>query len=318
MKRILFEMNHSEHKFMMQGNPSLEVAALLDPVILREQTRMARRIHGGLVSFWMALLGIKLSRLPIPGKRLRLALYRSVFGKKYPPGLNEAEAELPLEEYPSLNAVFTRGIKPECRPIPPGAGQFLAPCDGTVQDVGRVREGKILTVKGIEYTLASLLAGTDPGAFEGGHYAVIFLSPIDCHRVFSPQDGHLEQATHVPGYRLLVHPPYQRPEYPVYTLNERMVFRFSTGLGPCALVMVAGWGVGNITLPLAPRFRPSPRRAVSRTWSPPFAVQRGQWIATFELGSTVVLVTPPFEGATARVSPNQKVKYGEPIITPSR
>src|SRR5262245_2699827 len=140
-----------------------------DPTIRREQTRMARRIHGGLFNFWVALLGIKLSRLPIPGKRLRLALYRSVFGKKYPPGLNEEEAEMPLEEYPSLNAVFTRGIKPACRPIHTGTLGFLSPCDGTVQDVGRVDGGKILTVKGIEYTLGSLLTGLDARAFEGGH-----------------------------------------------------------------------------------------------------------------------------------------------------
>lgn len=279
---------------------------------------MARRIHGGLFNFWIALLGIKLSRLPIPGKRLRLALYRSVFGKKYPPGLNEAEAELPLGEYSSLNAVFTRGLKPECRPIPVGTPQFLSPCDGTVQDVGRVKDGKLLTVKGIEYTLSSLLAGTDARPFEGGHYAIIFLSPIDCHRVFSPQDGQLESATHVPGYRLLVHPPYQRPEYPVYTLNERMVFRFTTGLGPCALVMVAGWGVGNITLPLAPEFRPHARQAARKTWSPPVTVQRGDWLATFELGSTVVLITPAAADATALVSPNQKVNYGQPVFTCAR
>jgi phosphatidylserine decarboxylase len=286
----------------------------LDPAIKREETRMARRIHGGLFNFWVALIGVKLARLPIPGRRLRLALFRSVFSKKYPPGLNEEEAELPLGAYPSLNAVFTRGIKPQYRPIPAGTPQFLSPCDGTVQDVGRVEEGSILTVKGIEYTLASLMPRTDPRPFEGGHYAVIFLSPIDCHRVFSPQDGRLDSVTHVPGYRLLVHPPYQRPEYPVYTLNERMVFRFSTGLGLCAMVMVAGWGVGNITLPSAPGFRPQSREAARQVFSPPLAVRRGDWVATFELGSTVVLVTPPAVGAGLLVSPNQKVKYGQPVV----
>src|SRR5262249_44425974 len=138
------------------------------------------------------------------------------------------------------------------------------------------------------------------------------------HRVFSPQDGKLEQVAHVPGYRLLVHPPYQRPEYPVYTLNERVVFRFSTGFGPCALVMVAGWGVGNITLPLAPEFRPVSRRTLSKSWSPSVAIKHGDWIATFQLGSTVVLITPPVAGATALVSANQKVKYGEPVLSCSR
>src|SRR5262245_11893867 len=283
--------------------------------IQREAYRQARSIHGGLLGYIAASLGVTLSRLPIPSRRLRLRLYRAVFGKKYPPGLNEDEAERPLWAYPSLNAVFTRGIKPEHRPIPPGTPQFLCPCDGTVQEVGRVEAGKILTLKGIEYTLASLLPHTDTRPFHDGHFAIVFLSPIDCHRVFSPQDGHLEEVIHVPGYRLLVHPPFQRPEYPVYTLNERMIFRFGTPLGPCLMVMVAGWGVGNVTLPLAPGCRPRSREAAVRTWSPPAAVKRGEWVATFELGSTVLLITPPAPNVSLLVSPNQKVKYGQPLLT---
>jgi phosphatidylserine decarboxylase len=280
-----------------------------------EQFRQARRIHGGLVKLAVALLGIKASRLTIPSKRLRLRVYRDVFGKKYPPGLDENEAERPLWTYPSLNALFTRGIKAQYRPIAAGTPQFLCPCDGTVQDVGRVEDGKLLTLKGIEYTLGSLLPHTDPRPFEGGHFVVIFLSPIHCHRVFSPQDGHLQEAIHVPGYRLLVHPPYQRAEYPVYTLNERMILRFATGLGPCLVVMVAGWGVGNITLPLAPAFRPRSRATATRTWSPPARVQRGDWVATFELGSTVVLLTPQAANVVPLVSPNEEVKYGQPALT---
>jgi phosphatidylserine decarboxylase len=279
-----------------------------------EQFRQARRIHGGLLNLGVALLGIKLARLPIPGKRLRLRLYRGVFNKKFPPGLDENEADTPLWAYRSLNALFTRGIKPECRPIPAGTGQFLCPCDGTVQEVGRVEAGKLLTLKGIEYTLNSLLPHTDWRPFEGGHFVVVFLSPIDCHRVFSPHDGRLEQVIHVPGYRLLVHPPYQRPEYPVYTLNERMILRFSTVLGPCLLVMVAGWGVGNITLPLAPEFRPRSSDTATRSWSPPLRVKRGDWVATFELGSTVVLLTTAAANVIPRVSPNEEVNYGQPIL----
>jgi phosphatidylserine decarboxylase len=282
--------------------------------IKREEHRQARSIHGGLLGLWTALLGIKLSRLTIP-RRFRLKLYRDVYGKKYPPGLAENEAEKPLVEYPSLNALFTRGIKPEYRPIPAGTPQFLCPCDGTVQDMGRVDGGQIMTLKGIPYTLASLLPGIDPAPYEGGHFAIVFLSPIHCHRVFSPNDGELEEVIHVPGSRLLVHPPFQRAEFPVYTLNERVILRFSTALGPCIVVMVAGWGVGNITFPLAADFHPRSRRVERRTFSPPVKVKRGAWIATFELGSTVVLLTPPANGVVLEVSPNEEVKYGQPVLT---
>jgi phosphatidylserine decarboxylase len=279
-----------------------------------EQFRQARRIHGGLLPLGVALLGIKLARLPIPTRRLRLWLYRGIYAKKYPPGPDENEADLPLWRYRSLNAFFTRGIKPEFRPISARTPQYVCPCDGTVQDVGRLVDGKLLTVKGVAYTLASLLPQADHRAFQDGHFLIVFLSPIDCHRVFSPHDGNLEEVNHVPGYRLLVHPPYQRAEYPVYTLNERMILRFSTRLGPCIVVMVAGWGVGNITLPLAPEFRPRSRAAARKTWSSPPCVKRGDWVATFELGSTVVLLMPPAAKATALVSPNDRVKYGQPVF----
>jgi phosphatidylserine decarboxylase len=283
--------------------------------IKREQFRQAKHIHGGLFKFFVAVLGVKLARLRIPTKRLRRSLYRSIFNKKYPPGINENEAERPIAAYPSLNALFTRGLKPEFRPIPAGTPQFLCPCDGIVQDFGRLDRDKLLTLKGIEYTLTSLLPTVDTQPFENGNYAIVFLSPIDCHRVFSPQEGRLEAAIHVPGYRLPVHPPCQRPEYPVYALNERMILRLSTALGPCLVVMIAGWGVGNISLPVAPDFRPRKKDLSSKFWPTPIDVKRGEWIATFELGSTAVLITPPGIDVCYLVVPNQKVKYGEPIFT---
>jgi phosphatidylserine decarboxylase len=280
-----------------------------------EQFRQARTIHGGLWNYCLAVLGVRLSRLPIPTRRLRLALYRGLFSKKYPPGLDENESEHPLWTYPSLNAVFTRGIKPQYRPIPAATPQFLSPCDGTVQEIGRIEKGKLLTLKGIEYTLNSLLPHVDTAPFQDGHFAILFLSPIDCHRVFCPQDGRLEEVIHVPGYRLLVHPPFQRAEFPVYTLNERVLFRFSTPLGPCVMVMVAGWGVGNITFPFDRSFQPSARSLARKTWSPPPMMRRGDWVATFELGSTVVLLTPPAADVTPLVASNDKVKYGQPLLT---
>lgn len=283
--------------------------------IKREQLRQASQIHGGFLRFCLAVLGVKLSRLPIPSQRLRLRLFRDVYARRYPPGLNEQEAERPLESYRSLYDVFTRGVKPEYRPIPRDTPEIVCPCDGTVQDVGRVEAGKLLTLKGIEYSLASLLPDTDIQPYEGGQFVVAFLSPIDCHRVFSPLDGCLEQIIHVPGARLLVHPPFQRAEYPVYTLNERVILRFTGALGSCVVVMVAGWGVGNITLPFAPDFQPKAKWVKSYYGALPRAVKRGDWIATFGLGSTVVLITSSSLEATSLVSPSNKVHYGQPILT---
>jgi phosphatidylserine decarboxylase len=279
-----------------------------------EQFRQAVRIHGGIVRFCLAVIAVKLSRLPIPSERLRVRLFRDVYAAMYPPGLNEREAEKPLGRYRSLNAVFTRGVKPEYRPILADTSELLCPCDGTVQEVGRVEHGRILTVKGIPYLLASLLPDIDINPYEGGQFAIVFLSPIDCHRVFSPQDGWLEEIVHVPGARLLVHPPFQRAEFPVYTLNERVIFRLSTDVGSCLVVMVAGWGVGNITLPVAANFQSRANRGRATRRELPHSVKRGDWIATFELGSSVVLITSSSLCTTPLVSPNAKVHYGQPIL----
>jgi phosphatidylserine decarboxylase len=279
-----------------------------------EQFRQARCIHGGLLRLCLAALAVKLSRFPIPSPRLRGRLFRTLYARIYPPGLNEQEADRPLEAYRSLNALFTRGVKPGSRPIPSGTPEILSPCDGKVQDIGRVDQGTLLTLKGIPYSLPSLLPNLDVRPYEGGQFVIIFLSPIDCHRVFSPQDGCIEEVVHVPGSRLLVHPPFQRVEYPVYTLNERVILRLSTDVGSCVVVMVAGWGVGDITLAFAPGSQRKARRMKIRTLNPPPAVKRGDWIATFELGSTVVLITSSSHQATPLVSPNEEVRYGQPVL----
>lgn len=282
--------------------------------VVVEQIRQARDIHGGVIGLSLAKAAVKLSRLPIPSEWLRRRLFRDVYATRYPPGLNAEEAEKPLESYRSLNAVFTRGLKPEYRPIYAGPQNLVSPCDGTVQDAGRVERSRLVTVKGIEYQLDSLLPGTDTQPYEGGQFAIVFLSPIDCHRVFCPHDGWLEQVIHVPGARLLVHPPFQSPEFPVFTLNERMIFRFGSEMGSYVLVMVAGWGVGNITLPLAPAFRP--RSSQIESWRPslPHSAKRGDWLATFELGSSVVLIAASSLAATPLIRPSAKVRYGEPIF----
>ena len=134
-----------------------------------------------------------------------------------------------------------------------------------MQDVGYAHRGRILTVKGVEYTLQSLLPHVDTRPFEGGTFGIFFLSPTDCHRVFSSQDGRIDEVIHVPGYRLLVHPPYQTKEYPVFALNERVIFRLPTRLGAVVLVMVAGWGVGHITLPRDKGFRPRAAATAAET-----------------------------------------------------
>lgn len=279
-----------------------------------EQVRQARRIHGGLVNLWAATVGVKLARVPIPSRRLRERLYRMIYGAKYA-SLCEEDLERPLAEFRSLNDLFTRGVPAERRPMARGPGLFVSPCDSTVQEVGVLTCGGKLTAKGVQYPLASLLPGIDARPFDDGAYAVLFLSPADCHRVFSPYQGSLEEIVHVPGHRLLVHPPYQRTEYPVFSLNERVVMSFRSPLGRYALVLVAGWGVGNVTHPFPGRPKLSRRRVTRRRFDAPRKMECGDWVATFELGSTVIVLMERQPSVVSHIQADQKLRYGQPLFT---
>ena len=220
-----------------------------------------------------------------------------IFNNIYPPGINEEEAEFPLHEYSSLNSLFTRGVKSKHRPISRGKYELLCPCDGTIQDVGCIEQGQIITLKGIKYLPESLLPQVEMKTFDGWNYVI-------------------ENIIHVPGARLHVTPSFQNPEFPVYTLNERMIFIFSTTIGLCILVMIAGSDVGNITLPALPDFKPVGYSITNKNLCSPIPVNRGEWFATFELGSTVILLFPPQnERKSILISPNEKVKYGQPIFS---
>jgi phosphatidylserine decarboxylase len=279
-----------------------------------EQFRQARRIHGGTLNMCAASLGVKLSRVPIPSRWLRERVYRTLYGKKYK-SLNESELERPLAEFRSINALFTRGVRPECRPIPESQTQLLCPCDSTIQDVGQLREDRLLTVKGIDYTLESLLPDMHTEPFRNGAFAIFFLSPADCHRVFAPAAGAIHAIAHVPGRRLLVHPPYQRKEFPVFTLNERVILSLTTTVGACVLVMVAGWGVGNITHPFPTPLTFSRRKITSHEFAIPRPIERGEWIATFELGSTVILITEGTADIVSLLACDEQVIYGQPAFS---
>jgi phosphatidylserine decarboxylase len=278
-----------------------------------EQFRQARRIHGGTLNMLGAALGVRLARTHIPTAILRRKVFRMIYGRKYE-ALDETELEKPLEDYTSLNELFTRGVRHGLRTIPERTDLLLSPVDGTVQDIGQLEQDTVMTVKGVRYTLNSLCPDTDTTAYENGHFAILFLSPRDCHRVFAPADGILKRMVHVPGNRLLVHPEHQSPEFPVFALNERLVMQLDTRLGRCLLVLVAGWGVGNITHPFPVGMRFSPRRVTTTRVDPMRTVSRAEWIATFELGSTVILIAEQSCASTSIVTVNDSVHYGQPLF----
>lgn len=278
-----------------------------------EQTRQAKSIHGGWLRMSLAATGVRLANMPIPSRRFRRRVFQSVYGSKYGE-LDETQLTRSLEEYRSLNELFTRDVAPSQRPITQETDHWLSPADGRVQAVGRIEDDSVLRIKECDYSVESLVPSLDVESFCGGQFLIGFLSPVDCHRVFCPAAGVIDSVVHVPGRRLLVHPPYQSPRYPVFTLNERVIIRLQTESGPVILVMVAGWGVGNITFPSRIQL-PTHRRRITTLSGLSVGVDQGQWLATFALGSTVILLLPRGSGGEQVVDAQDELRYGQPVIT---
>ena len=171
-----------------------------------EEVRQAVRFHGGVVKVRPRPSRSALSGVEIPSRRLRAAgLSHHVRQEVSAPG--QERFDRPLGAHRSVGDLFTRGVRPELRPIAGGEDQLLCPCDGRVQELGAVSPAGSSGSRGSSTPLIPCSPGPDARRFEGGKFGVFFLSPNDCHRVVSPQDARVEEVVHVPGSRLLVHPP---------------------------------------------------------------------------------------------------------------
>lgn len=235
----------------------------------------------------------------VPGF-LRAPLYR---GYARATGANLDEVRLPLATFPSLGQFFVRELKDGARAIDRAPDALVSPVDGTVQAIDPVARGTVLQAKGRSYAVDELLGGLRGAVeLEGGTAWTIYLSPRDYHRIHAPEDVRVEEIAWLPGARYSVQPKVLA-RYPVLSINERVVLRLSSSHGPCFLVLVGALNVGRMRVV---GIEPTDRR----TLAPAPAFARGAELARFEMGSTIVFVTPPgvceplaglAQGATVRL-----------------
>jgi phosphatidylserine decarboxylase len=210
-------------------------------------------------------------------------------------GINLPEAELPLADYPSLQALFTRRLRPGLRPQEaPVPGGLNSPVDGRVIACGRIESGTAIQAKGLPYRIGELLKH-DPAAarFEGGHYLTLYLSPKDYHRIHVPLEGRVEAVSRVEGELWPVNDASTGHVPRLYERNRRATWTaLGTGLDEgleVAAVLVGATHVGGVVID--PRWlggRDLPKDGGFPVAQLPCAP--GEDLGTFEFGSTVVLL----------------------------
>jgi len=222
-------------------------------------------------------------------------------------GVNIREAAAPHGCYRSFDAFFTRSLREGIRPI--SDAKIVSPCDGVISSLGPIDDGARLFVKGHPYEVGELLGQSNLSRdYIGGHYAVIYLSPRDYHRVHSPVDGLLRRVLAIPGDCYPVNSWGEKCVPQLFVQNRRVVFFIEAeGNKTMAVIMVGALIVGKITV------NALGDRDVSKglhDLGTGLRIQRGDEIGAFHLGSTVVLLAQP---GTALSANEGKVVYGQAL-----
>lgn len=229
--------------------------------------------------------------------------------------VNQQEIENPLDEYENFDAFFTRRLKVFSRTINKEAQSVVSPVDGVIQEHGKLLNTKLLQAKGVYYTLEALLPTQDITPFINGYFYTFYLSPRDCHRIFSPVNGEIVGWEHVPGKLYPVRQPYIAEFHNLYTKNERLSTFIQTEFGPVAVVKVGAFNVGTMSLPYDESILTNHmfQKVTSKTLEDSVNVSKGDHIGTFHLGSTIVLIFP--KNTIQPCQFRKQIKYGEKIGT---
>ena len=235
------------------------------------------------------------------------------FVKRY--NVNMAEAANPdIASYASFNEFFTRPLKPGARPMAKTA--WVCPVDGAISQFGAIERDQIFQAKGHSYSTTALVGGdaTLAAQFQDGHFATIYLSPRDYHRIHMPCNGVLRRMIYVPGDLFSVNPTTARGVPGLFARNERVVCVFDTAHGPMVLTLVGATIVGSMATVWHGQVNPPrPGHLWEKTYeSGAVKVRQGEEMGRFMLGSTVVLLFPKSAMAfNADWQPAAPVKLGQ-------
>ncbi|MCH7822177.1 MAG: phosphatidylserine decarboxylase [Proteobacteria bacterium] len=219
----------------------------------------------------------------------------SRFVRLYDVDITEIALDVP-RDFATFNDFFIRELKASARPIDSTINALVSPVDGTVSLAGQLHSDTIMQAKGRDYTLNDLLATDldDAQAYTDGSFATFYLAPHNYHRVHAPFAGELVAARYVPGDLFSVNTATAAMVRGLFRRNERLILHFATSHGPAVLIFVGALNVGSIATPWSGEIRPRKSGTVEVIDLSHFqtAVDRGDLLGWFNMGSTVIVLLP--------------------------
>lgn len=216
--------------------------------------------------------------------------------------------------YESLNAFFTRALKPECRPFDNTENSWLCPVDGAVSQARPIENGRVFQAKGHDYSLLELVGGDEKLAapFHNGNFATIYLSPRDYHRIHMPVTGELTHMSYIPGrlFSVANHTVNTIPR--LFARNERCACYFETEHGPMMMILVGAINVSAIETAWHGLVTTTGNKINRFEYKKgEVTLERGQEMGRFNLGSTVIVLTTEQFKLDELMAPDKEVKLGQ-------
>jgi len=268
----------------------------------------------------------------------------TLYARRYGIDLNNVEAD--LTTFRTFQDFFSRSL-----PIPRIVHNepIVSPVDGTIQSFGRLDQGKLKQIKGLDFHAKGFL-GFEPANFLQGtylYYITIYLAPGDYHRFHAPCNFLIAQIRHFPGNLAPVNKKWASKLQGLYSINERVVLSGNTKMGKhFNLALVGAFGVGSIELyhdqavstnkeeqdedaklfgqefpPISehpyPEFSTKNPYDRSYGWKylQPIFLEKGLEMGKFKMGSTAVLIFEEDPGIDWTMKVGDKIQQGQNLFS---
>jgi len=241
----------------------------------------------------------------------------------YNPDLTES-VESDTNKYNSFNEFFTRKLKSGSRPINPDVNIITSPVDGRVVQLGNIVKETLIQAKGITYSVSDLIKDKSLAkTFKEGFFVTIYLAPTNYHRIHSPFGGTIEKTKYLEGNLYSVNAKSTQKIKSLYSNNERTFYYIKSDNFYYGLVSVGAAMVGSIVPFWNTETNPTKRNLIGMWNEGPEkdikAVNKGQELGYFQMGSTVILLFPSgIEADKNFLYESKAVKFGEELINLSK
>jgi len=231
-------------------------------------------------------------------------------------GLDMSEFRNP-KYYKSLNDLFTRELAIQ-REIDTNTKSIISPTDSLITECGDLKDGKLLQIKGMEYSVEELLTYNikkeNLDKVINGSFMNFYLSPKDYHRYHAPCDFKVTKLIHVPGKLYPVNLKFLNKEIDLFCQNERVILDcYDNHNNLFYMVFVGALNVGQMVFEFESAVETNVDAKEIKVYEyDNLSIKKGECLGYFKMGSTVVMIWEK-DSIKLKKLTNQKVLFGSVI-----